>query len=506
MKICVIIPTEDSSQQAGVRIRYNRIEPDLAARGDHIRVATLQAVSGSSPLSDDIYIFSKCYDARAPLLAQALKGAGKIIGIDLFDDYFSQRHDSRMLRFSHWLDEMTDSIDFVLCSTPAMAQVASRRARRLPVHVMNDPAPDLDPERLKKVLRDKIDAAVEMRRIKVCWFGMGDNPHFPVGLADLVAYSHKLTELEASGYDVSLAIRTNARALTAETLAKLRRIPVPYSLDEWSVESEALLLDDSIACFIPTNGQNFSVAKSLNRALTALTRGTQVFSVGHPLYAPLDPFIYREASTLVTDVEQRTLALRPDTVKDLGTLIDRLGNIRREASSLLEFLNALPSPTLRPTSGTAKLAVIHGVRSIDAINIFAGASGAITVASPYCTESWSFDVVCRFAANATRMDVLVSEQVMLQLPQAMIAGSSSPQTLGTKRFRSVNLRADMLTVASALSGRNMTMIDVMAGYRPVMRTVEAIVGHLFPGITCVFSERGVFPYAVRERPTFENEL
>ncbi|NSY19768.1 hypothetical protein [Neorhizobium sp. AL 9.2.2] len=504
MKICIIIPTEDVTQQAGVRIRYNRIEKALAARGDRIRVTSFQAFAQRGD-DDDVYIFSKCYDARALVLAHTLKTAGKIIGIDLFDDYFSQSRDSRMARFRHWLGEMTGWMDFILCSTPAMAKVAKALAPALPVHIMNDPAPGLDPDRLKILLRDKIEKARRTRNIEVCWFGIGDNPYFTVGLADLVAFSHKLTELEASGYEVSLAIRTNARALTVDSLSRLRRIPVPYSLQEWSVESEALLIEESLICFIPTTGQNFSTAKSLNRALTALTHGGQVLSVGHPLYAPLYPFIYRRPADLLADLEGDRLALRPQTVDDMGVLINRLGNIGAEAAALSGFLKA-HRPQSSPVSvSPAKLAVVHGVRSDDDVNTSATAAGAITVASPYCRDPLSVDVLFRFVAKATRMEVLVCERTMLQLPASLVAGSGLPETVGTRRYRRLSLPANRLEVACALSGRGGSTIEIMAGYGAVLRRIEAVIAHLFPGMTCVFSEKSVFPFAVLTTPNCEVE-
>lgn len=505
MKICVIIPREDASQQAGVRIRYNRIRDHLAKRGDSIRVETFEAFTGSVPVEDDVYIFSKCYDVRAPLLEQILKSSGKTIGIDLFDDYFSQSHDSRLDRFRDSLNEHVGIIDFILCSTPKMADVARRLAHGLPVHVMNDPAPDMDASGLNILLRDKLDLLLETRTLKVCWFGMGDNPHYPVGLADLTAFGHKLTALERSGFEVRLAIRTNARALTTDMLARLRRLPVPYSLDEWSVESEALLLQDSLACFIPTNGQNFSTAKSLNRALTALSHGTQVLSAGFPLYAPLSPFIYRDAADLLADIESRTLALRPETLGELSSLFDCVGTIGHEASALLRFLEGLPVANPPRAARPERFAVVHGTRSGEALHAFASATGAITVASPYCTDGWNFDVVCRFAANAARIEVFVSERIMAELPVETAARCASPETFGARRFRAVRWPDEMLAVVSATTQKDMTALDLMTGYRPVMRKVETVISWLFPGITCLFSERSVFPYTARGRPELESE-
>ena len=98
MKIAVLIPSEKQKEQAGVRIRYDRIAEPLKALGHSLELIPIQSLTEAQSRKHDVFLVSKCYDARAPLAAMHLAAAGKFVGVDLFDDYFSQRQDSRFIR------------------------------------------------------------------------------------------------------------------------------------------------------------------------------------------------------------------------------------------------------------------------------------------------------------------------------------------------------------------------------------------------------------------------
>src|SRR5262249_44064800 len=142
------------------------------------------------------------------------------------------------------------------------------------------------------------------RLIQVVWFGNGSNPFFPIGLKDVVAYSWALAELNTGSFDVRLDILTDKLALTPENLARLSKLPIPYHFETWSMEAERQALERALVSFIPVNGQSFSRAKSFNRALTAISSGTQVLSPGFPLYRDLDVAIYNDPSDLLSDIER----------------------------------------------------------------------------------------------------------------------------------------------------------------------------------------------------------
>jgi hypothetical protein len=103
MKICVIAPKEGYLAQAGVRIRYQRIAGRLETAGHELQIRIIDDLQSVEAFDCDIYLFSKCHDARSQIVARELCRIGKVIGVDLFDDYFSQSRDSRFVRQREWL-------------------------------------------------------------------------------------------------------------------------------------------------------------------------------------------------------------------------------------------------------------------------------------------------------------------------------------------------------------------------------------------------------------------
>ncbi len=364
MKIRVIAPSEQYLAAAEVRIRYQRIAKHLATLGHELRIAVVDTLNKASALTDDVYLISKCYDARALVAARLLADNGKIIGADFFDDYFSQAGDSRFVRQREWVRDLAGFLDFFLCSTPRMREVIAGYLGDRAGHIMNDPFNSFDIDATRARLETNLDNALTRRRIDVLWFGVGDNPHFSVGLDDLSGYGHVLGDLAGGGFDVRLSILTNARALTVDGLERLRRLPVPYRVEEWTEEKETDHLARSLVAFLPVNAQPFSAAKSLNRAVSALTGGVQVLSPGYPLYAPLGRFVYDDAGRLRQDVEAGTLALRGETLPGLMDLFTTWGDPQREADKLAAFLETVQTakrPVAPPQTPTV-VGVVNGKR------------------------------------------------------------------------------------------------------------------------------------------------
>src|SRR5581483_1495777 len=186
MKIVVLVPSAEYVNYAGARIRFQWMIPELQRRGGELMLRDIGEFAPNS-LEADMIIVSKCHDARALVAAAIMAARDCLVGVDLFDDYFSQSADSRMTRFRNWLSEMLPHCHFALCSTDPMAAVIHNYRPDLPVHVMNDPALDPHFDDLPEVLSRKLIEARDFRRLIVAWFGIGDNPYFPVGLHDLEA-------------------------------------------------------------------------------------------------------------------------------------------------------------------------------------------------------------------------------------------------------------------------------------------------------------------------------
>ena len=401
MKLTVLVPSEDYRNYAGARIRYGRLAPELGRIGIDLTLADIGAFDAVADDGDALLI-SKCHDARSLVAAAAAQERGRLVGVDLFDDYFSQRADSRLARFRTWLTQLLQSSDFALCSTQAMAEVIETYRQGFPVHIINDPEPEVDVEQVRRRLGEKLTSARTEQRLGIAWFGVGDNPHFRVGLHDLAAYAGALRPLVDSAFDVELTVLTNARALTVEGLSLLAAIPVRTRVAEWSEAAETELLANSFACFLPVNAQPFSAAKSLNRAVTALSAGCQVISEGFPLYRELGELIYRDVDEFLGDLARGAMKHSRMTIRKYRRAIEQSASPRGEAERLAEFLENLGR---RADSPNGPIVLVQGQSPNGLAHKAVKALKGLSVASPYCAAGLGFDVIFRGGEGALGMYV-----------------------------------------------------------------------------------------------------
>lgn len=495
MRVCVVAPREAYLAQAGVRIRYQRIAPHLAAQGDLIEVKVIDDLLGPQEAEFDAYLFSKVYDARSYLVAHRLHRAGRLVGVDLFDDYFSQVADSRFTPQRRWLQTMARWSGFVLCSTRRMQEVAASCMPGVPSHVMNDPCEEMDARAIGRAVARKLADARRTGELQVAWFGNGDNPHFPVGLQDVHAFGPLLHGLRASGLAPRLRLLTNRRALTVDGLAALARLDVPWTIGEWSLAAEQELLTDALVAFIPVNAQPFSIAKSLNRAVSALSSGTQVLSAGYPLYAPLGSLVYRETQSLLDDVDSGCLRLRAESA---GMLAERFGewaDPEAEAQGFAGFLEdvmrarrAPPSAAL-PASGPA-MGIVNGSRSGTEVHRFVQRFKEISVGSPYSPDGPSYDV--RFTGGTDgvpatlEIDEGIVPSVAPDLAQHLERGAARRKTV-----MKLDLHPHFPQHAAALERARATRASHLsrhALYGDAMGSAFEVLQSVFPGVEFVLSE------------------
>ena len=233
MKLTVLVPSTDYLGNAGARIRYARISDEWAALGGVLDFLLIDEFHVDQ-VDCDVLLISKCHDARVSLAAAKLKQRGIAVGVDLFDDYFSQHGDSRMVRYRVWLAQLVRHLTFATCSTATMASIVASYRPNLPTHIMNDPAIRFDEFRLAKMLGDKQQQIKDRGNLELCWFGLGRNPNFPVGVYDLSAFGWMLREIRGQGLNARITLLTNAHALSASDLAAINRLPIPVSVEVWS--------------------------------------------------------------------------------------------------------------------------------------------------------------------------------------------------------------------------------------------------------------------------------
>ena len=486
MKLSVLVPSAEYKSYAGARIRYGRIAPALESHGVEL---ALEDIGQFNPQTADcdVLLVSKCHDARSLVIAAILSGRGCLVGVDLFDDYFSQSGDSRLARYRSWLDQLLQSCDFALCSTPAMAAIAERYRAGVRTYVMDDPAPETDADELTQTLSRKIADLNERRQVRVAWFGVGDNPFFRVGFDDLAAFGGRLGELDQGPLSVQLTVLTNERALTADGLSEISRLPVPTTVEVWTEERERTLLEEAHIAFLPVGTQNFSTAKSFNRAITALSAGCQVLSVGHPLYEPFDALIYRDPAQLRTDLERRSLRFSTGSVELYRKLLEEFADAETKAAGLSAFLASLT----HSDQPDGPLALVHGHATNGAAHKMVHAAGGISVASPYSTVALGYDVVFRDGADGLSM--FVPEKAARRLsPKAQQrlkpAGSINdrPFLVLAKGSGSRGSKAD----ASA----DLALPMQLATYRHSMSEIRRNMSEMFGPCRIVVSEQSPLPF------------
>ena len=487
MKMTIFGPSPEYRNYAGPKIRYHRIMPLLAKLGIDLEIRDIADLNPRTADSD-VVLISKCHDSRALVSAAILADRGVHVGVDIFDDYFSQESDSRLARYRTWLDQLLPICDFALCSTPALAKVIEAYRSDIPTLVMNDPGPPIDLAELKRALEAKSAEARESCRLRIAWFGVGDSPYFRVGLHDLAAFGGSLQSLRRCGMDLELRILTNARALTADGLARIRELPVRTSVDEWTEEREKALLEDSLLAFLPVNGSQFSAGKSLNRAVTALAAGCQVLSVGHPLYAPLEPFIYRDPAEMADDLNTQALRLRPETLGAFQAAIDTHASAETEAARLVSFLSGLKPmvPANRP------LALVHGHSTNGLAHKLVQAAGGLSVASPACSAPLGFDLI--FRDGTDHLTMLVSAKARRRLPPEDQERFRPAGAIDSRKFFAIGDDSSNEAAPAAALPAKASLAYQLATYSASTGEIADQVRHIFGDCHVIVSETSPLPF------------
>ena len=480
MKVVVLVPSADSLATAGVRIRYDRLRTALLECDVELAVTPIDKFD--APRADcDAVIVSKCYDARALMAAAILSRRTIKVGLDLFDDYFGDASDSRLSRYRTWLRQMLRLSHFALCSTPAMAAIISSYRADVPVHILNDPAPAVDRGALADALERKFARASSGAALRIAWFGIGDNPYFPVGLSDLQSFGEALRQI-ALEMPVTLEILTNKRALDAAGLATIAQLPLRPKVEIWSAQGEAELLARTDLCVLPVNAQAFSISKSLNRAVTALTAGCQVLSLGYPLYAPLGGLIYRDVETLLVDWRSNEPRLRPATLPALEARMDELASATREARRLTQFLETVDAP---PPTAAGPIALLHGFTSSQAAHAAVKAAGGLSIATPFCSQELEFDAIVKLAPGR-EPSLMVAVDALSKLAIPRRRRNEPVQRVNVRKFVEIDGRApDEAPPPRALPVQ-------LALYEPLIEAASTLVSEKF-GASVFLSEEAALP-------------
>jgi hypothetical protein len=228
----------------------------------------------------------------------------------------------------------------------------------------------------------------------------------------------------------------------------------------------------------------------LNRAITALTAGVQVLSVGYPLYEPLAPFIYRGPKQFLRDLRDSKLAVRPESAQSLADRLNALAEAGQEGVALAEFLADIRHASVQ-FSAYGVVAVVHGRQTNGDVHKFAQRLGALSVASPFCKADLNYDVRFTFAEEGEDYNVYVaSKKAELLAPEIRPMLVAHGKILATefKKIRSRTVVPNARVGVSALAALNTPGGDI-AAYPMTMSDVAEIMKILFPGVTCFCAEQ-----------------
>ncbi|HEY8592004.1 MAG TPA: hypothetical protein VIL42_03960 [Sphingomicrobium sp.] len=489
MKVIVVVPSAEYKNNAGARIRYARVAECL---GSHGVTLALESISffDARDADCDVAIISKCHDARSLVAAHVLASRGIAVGVDLFDDYFSQADDSRLVRYRLWLKQLLAIVDLAMCSTPALAEVVRSYRGDLPVHLLSDPAPPFSAERVAERLDQKLSEARATGRARVLWFGVGDNPNFPVGLSDVAAFARPLAELRSVLGAIELTILTNERSLTADGLARIRQLPVAATVELWTEEKEQALLDAALLSFLPVNAQSFSTAKSLNRAITALSAGTQVLSAGYPLYAALDRFLYRDAAVFASDFRQKSLRLSRTSLPELVGKLEEIASPGKEAEALAAFLQSRNGAG-EAREGSVPAYLVHGRATNSAAHDLVQATGGLSFSTPFTTASLDFDASFRVGGGG-ELILIVSDKALSRVRDDRKAAAVRFGSLGGRNFWHVPEAAGE---AQGHEWANPSLPFQLALYPATMARIAERIADVFQPGQVIVSETSLLPFA-----------
>jgi hypothetical protein len=490
-RICVLVSSADSFLQARARSRYLPLAAELSKHGAELELRPIGSIGHARELTHDVYIVSECYDALPLLLAQHLRRSDKQIGLDLVENHFGAA-DAASDPLRGWLSSMVAASDFLLCATPSLKAAAEQQAPGLPSHLLSRSQLPGDAAKLALVIGEKLARFARGRRLTVGWLAMATHPLVPVDLNELGSLGEELACLGAPGVPVQLEILVQGR-VSADGLASLSRLGVPFEIHDWSEERQDAVSRNSLVLFVPVDALASRSSLPESRAMAALLSGSQVLAAGCALPARLSPFVYRDAQQLTDDLLNGRPALSERSAAELAQLAGA-APLADAAPKLLAFLRGLPKKASDPRAAAA---VLHGSNSPGVAHKDAQRFEALSVAKPSAlAKNLNFHV--RFVPRAlgTGMDVLISQsQLSVVAPELRARLVSAEKILETSYSR---IGLEELLPDAVFDGLAMAAIDdpaaSAAAYGPVATLVERALKALVPGIECFHSDNSSLPW------------
>lgn len=283
---------EDSSPtNAGITIRIKPVIKRLRSQGIEVSLVTFKDIVGSllnasGDLAKGTYLFSKPHKYEYLACMLALQNLGYRVGIDIFDNYYSESDALREFGVQSIWKNILREADFCIFSTPYLLKYASSlRIDSKYMYVIGDPVyPDwYDPLKIKTSTKWE-QFFREQSHIDVIWFGIDSNPYFSAGISDIFCNISRLREfLLYPSWFFNKKITHKIYICTRDTLrsrklvTELYKIGINVEFVQWSNNVCTQLLEDSHAVFLPTNNNDFVLSKTHNRLVEALSHNCLVY-------------------------------------------------------------------------------------------------------------------------------------------------------------------------------------------------------------------------------------
>jgi hypothetical protein len=291
-----------SESNAGYKVRTKPITDALNNYGfsiDIIQLSDFIANYQTLKSSYEIVVFSKLYKDIALLLASDLKKSGKILVLDLFDNYLTYSPSSLARGLQRRMATIVSLANGVIASTENMKQIVQKLGHQNVVHIGDPIQPNLNGDQFLNKWYSSSNELI------FTWFGISGNPFYNAGLMDLIESVRRIANLFRQLepiYQCRLVICTNNNPEIVRVLEVMRSHSIPTSFQLWEVETFETLMSQTHCVLIPTNKTPFVMAKTHNRASTALMSGCLVLVDDHPEYNQLVPHVYQNWSSCSSDL------------------------------------------------------------------------------------------------------------------------------------------------------------------------------------------------------------
>jgi len=289
-------PRGTGNKTASYRLRCAQIVQELQRRDVDCGV---WAPGLSAP---SVLVLSKRYDAESLRVATEMRREfGTRLVLDLCDNHFyASDSDPAWQRRADLLRHAVNSVDTVIASTPALAEVMRGECSdSVPIEMVGDAAelPDtlvgssgvsgLFAEWRLGALARKLAKLVPDKNRRLVWFGKHASRYADGGMSDLNSVLRNIEHLHAQ-QPIHLTVISNSRK-TYQRVMKGCDIPVSYL--SWNARTFSRALRIHGTCVIPIGSNPFTVCKTNNRVATALLHDLSVVADSIPSYEEFDNFV-----------------------------------------------------------------------------------------------------------------------------------------------------------------------------------------------------------------------